>query len=386
MEKTDTYNRDVVVISVDPWKEDRWARKQMFAWLLSTKFRNVIYYVDPGFSERSMPHIERIKPNLFLVDVPLVPKFLKDSSLSRLSVQLSCIMLWLCMLWLGTKRPVFIYYHSRNLPLTEKLASFFGKSLICYDRTDEWSEFPGLEDSLKTQLKEDELNAIGRSDIVLAVSEKLTASAKQINPKTYYLPNATSLDNFRRASLDIPVQFEVLNIAQPKIGYMGKLALWKTDFGLLEYIVETKPGWSLIFLGPVIEEAKPFADKLGRHTNVHFLGAKDYYSLPEYLKGIDVCILPHVVSPLTNSMDPIKLYDYLATGKQIVSTPVAEAVKFKEVIRVAYSNDEFVKQVEEAIQNLRNHNSARQLELAGQHSWESRLAKLSRIIEDNIST
>ncbi|MEZ4546228.1 MAG: hypothetical protein R3B51_00145 [Thermodesulfobacteriota bacterium] len=55
-------------------------------------------------------------------------------------------------------------------------------------------------------------------------------------------------------------------------------------------------------------------------------------------------------------MDPIKLYDYLATGKQIVIYTVAEAIKFKGVIRIAYSNDEFVKQIGEAIQHSRDYN------------------------------
>mgnify|MGYP002397476044 CR=1 FL=1 len=385
MKGKNIYNRNVVFISVDPWKEERWARKQMLAWLLSHRFKNVVYYVAPGSSERSLPHLRRIKSNLYLVDIPFIPKFLRGSGLSRLGVQISCSSLWLLLLFIGTKKPVFVTYHSTNFAFTKKLASFFGKSLICYDLTDDWTEFQLTDETVKNEVKQSERKTIEESDVVLAVSKKLNETARKINPKTYYLPNATDVDNFRRTTTDIPVSPEIMRIPGPRIGYIGKVALWKTDFDLLEYLASTRPDWSLIFLGPVVREANLPADKLSEYANVHFLGPRNYNSLPEYIKGFDVCILPHVVDPLTNSMDPIKLYDYLATGKQIVSTPVAEAIKFKEVIRIAYSNDEFVKQIEAAIQHSRDYNPARQLELAGQHSWESRAAELSRIIEDNIS-
>lgn len=385
MKGKNIYDRNVVFISVDPWKEERWARKQMLAWLLSHRFKNVVYYVAPGSSERSLPHLRRIKSNLYLVDIPFIPKFLRGSGLSRLGVQISCSSLWLLLLFIGTKKPVFVTYHSTNFAFTKKLASFFGKSLICYDLTDDWTEFQLTDETVKNEVKQSERKTIEESDVVLAVSKKLNETARKINPKTYYLPNATDVDNFRRTTTDIPVSPEIMRIPGPRIGYIGKVALWKTDFDLLEYLASTRPDWSLIFLGPVVREANLPADKLSEHANVHFLGPRNYNSLPEYIKGFDVCILPHVVDPLTNSMDPIKLYDYLATGKQIVSTPVAEAIKFKEVIRIAYSNDEFVKQIEAAIQHSRVYNPARQLEIAGQHSWENRAAELSRIIEDNIS-
>jgi hypothetical protein len=385
MKGKNIYDRNVVFISVDPWKEERWARKQMLAWLLSHRFKNVVYYVAPGSSERSLPHLRRIKSNLYLVDIPFIPKFLRGSGLSRLGVQISCSSLWLLLLFIGTKMPVFVTYHSTNFAFTKKLASFFGKSLICYDLTDDWTEFQLTDETVKNEVKQSERKTIEESDVVLAVSKKLYETARKINPKTYYLPNATDVDNFRRTTTDIPVSPEIMRIPGPRIGYIGKVALWKTDFDLLEYLASTRPDWSLIFLGPVVREANLPADKLSEYANVHFLGPRNYNSLPEYIKGFDVCILPHVVDPLTNSMDPIKLYDYLATGKQIVSTPVAEAIKFKEVIRIAYSNDEFVKQIEAAIQHSRDYNPSRQLEIAVQHSWESRAAELSRIIEDNIS-
>jgi len=383
MKENDIYGRDVVFISVDPWKEERWARKQMLAWLLSYRFKNVVYYVAPGSSERSLPHLKRIKSNFYLVDIPFIPKFLRGSGLSRLGVLVSCSVLYLLLLLIGAKKPIFVTYHSVNFAFTKKLASLFGKSLICYDLTDDWTEFQLTDETVKNEVKQSERKAIEESDVVLAVSEKLYESARKINPKTYYLPNATDVDNFRRTSSDIPVSPEVLSIPGPRIGYIGKVALWKTDFDLLEYLASTRPGWSLVFLGPVVREANLLTDKLSAHGNVYFLGPRNYHSLPDYIKGFDVCILPHVVDPLTNSMDPIKLYDYLATGKQIVSTPVAEAIKFKEVIRIAADKEEFAAHIEDAIQARGSHDPARQLELVGLHSWESRAAELTRIIESN---
>ncbi|MGH7901318.1 MAG: glycosyltransferase, partial [Thermodesulfobacteriota bacterium] len=344
-----TQDKDIVFISVDPWQEDRWARKQMFAWLLSNKFRNVVYYVEPGRSERKLPHLKRIKNNLHLVDIPYIPQFLKHTSLSRLGVQISCLALWILLKMLRIRDPIFIIYQPQNLVFAKKLSSIFGKSLLCYDLTDDWSEFPGVSDWRKKQFVKSEKLVIKEVDTVFAVSKKLIERAKEINPNTFYLPNATSFNNFNRVTQKIEISREILAIPEPRVGYIGKITPWRIDFVLIRHLSETRPDWSIIMIGPIHPEAKPLVDELGKLKNVFFLGPRNYYSLPEYIKGFNVCILPHRVDTLTESMDPIKLYDYMATGKPVVTTSIPEALKFKNVIKVAESEEEFVSLLNEVI-------------------------------------
>lgn len=380
----DLYEKDVVFISVDPWQEERWARKQMFAWLLSNSYRNVIYYIEPGRSERKFPHIKRIKNNLYLVDIPYIPQYLKHTGLSRLGVQISCFSLWSLMKVLRVKNPIFIIYQPQNLDFAKKLSSMFGKSLLCYDLTDDWSEFPGLNEWGKKHTRKAEDKVIKEVDKVFAVSEKLLGKARELNPNTFYLPNATSFENFNRVTKQIPISPEILTYPQPRIGYVGKITPWRIDFDLIRYISEARPDWSILMIGPVHPDARVLADELSKQGNVFFTGPKNYYSLPEYIKGFNVCILPHKIDSLTESMDPIKLYDYLATGKPIVASGIKEAFKFSNVIKIAHSKEQFLSFLDQIVDDTApNDKSRQQIDIAKENSWENRTNQLIKILEEN---
>jgi glycosyltransferase involved in cell wall biosynthesis len=113
--------------------------------------------------------------------------------------------------------------------------------------------------------------------------------------------------------------------------------------------------------------------------NVHFLGARPFERLSTYLRGFDVCMLPHAVTPLTQSMDPIKLYDYLASGKPIVSSDIAGVDRFVDVIRVGDNASEFIAAIEQAIAEngaLRE----RKLYYAHQNTWSARTAEMWKVM------
>jgi glycosyltransferase involved in cell wall biosynthesis len=378
-------DKDVVFISVDPWQEDRWARKQMFAWLLSGKFRNVVYYVEPGRSPRKLPLLKRLKKNLFLVDVPFIPNFLHFIFFPRLRVQISCFLLWIALKYLRVNKPIFIIYQPHNLAFAKKLTSMFGKSLVCYDLTDDWSEFFNTFESWKQQFIESENLVIKQADIILAVSEKLFHKARSINSNTYYLPNATNFNNFNRVAQNIEIAPQILRIPGPRIGYVGKITPWRIDFDLIKFVAKSKPDWSIIMIGPIHPEAKDLVNDLSKSENIFILGPKNYYSLPEYMKGFDCCIIPHLIDPLTESMDPIKLYDYMATGKPVVATALTEANKFKDFIKIGNSYEEFLSFLIESVKQKPSEETiGRQLETARENSWENRADQLTKILEDNI--
>lgn len=379
-------DKDILFISVDPWQEDRWARKQMFAWLLRKKFRNVIYYVEPGRSVRKFPILKRLKDNLYLVDVPFIPQFVKHTGLSRLGVQISCFVLWVLLKIRRVKDPIYIIYQPQNFAFATKLSSMFGKSLICYDMTDDWSEFPGISEWKKEQFFTYENSVLEQVDSVFAVSKKLFERAKLVNPNTHYLPNATDFENFNKVTGSIEISSEIQSIPEPRIGYIGKITPWRIDFDLIRYLALNRPEFSITMIGPIHTEAKPLVDGLHDLKNVYFLGSRNYYSLPEYIKGFQVCIIPHRVDKLTDSMDPIKLYDYLATGKSVVSTSVSEVLRFKEAINVADSKEEFLSYLDNAIYTPPDKNKINtRLKIAEENSWEKRTSQLIRILEENIN-
>jgi glycosyltransferase involved in cell wall biosynthesis len=149
---------------------------------------------------------------------------------------------------------------------------------------------------------------------------------------------------------------------------------------LVGQVARARPGWSFCFVGPVWSTKQEHVAALETLGNVHFLGARPFDALAAYLRGFDVCTLPHVISALTRSMDPIKLYDYLATGKPTVSTPVAGVERFADVVYIGETADAFLSGLERALLEdgaLRK----RRMSHARENTWPQRAREMWKVVE-----
>jgi glycosyltransferase involved in cell wall biosynthesis len=77
-------------------------------------------------------------------------------------------------------------------------------------------------------------------------------------------------------------------------------------------------------------------------AGVVLLGARPSAEVPPYVQHADVLVVPHVVSAFTDSLDPIKLYEYLASGRPVVSTPVAGFRDADDPLVTVAAGEEFV--------------------------------------------
>ncbi len=262
------------------------------------------------------------------------------------------------------------------------LAAFPERRLACYDWTDDWAAFEVLPVADRAHLERENEALLREVDLVFAVSKSLCARAKALNPQTWELPNATDLAVIGRAAVEGPIEGAVAALPQPRIGYVGQIAD-KLDYALIGRLAELRPAWSFIFVGNVWENHREEVEALAAHPNLHFLGRRAYAELPDILRGFDLCLLPHRLTPLTESMDPIKLYDYLATGKPIVGTPVAGMERFADVVYTGRTAEELVAQMEVAFREppaLRE----RRLAYAHQATWERRGEEAYHIIHNQI--
>jgi glycosyltransferase involved in cell wall biosynthesis len=260
------------------------------------------------------------------------------------------------------------------------LDAFPGRALLCYDWTDDWAEFDRLPIENRDELIAWNDRIVRQADVVFAVSEGLTRRAKALTAHVYRAPNATDPGLIGAASRhhDGAVAPELANLPHPIIGYVGQIAD-KMDFELIGQAARTRPDWSFVFVGPVWSTKREQVTALETLDNVRFLGARPFDRLAPYMRGFDVCVLPHVVSPLTRSMDPIKLYDYLATGKPIVSTPVAGVERFADVVYVGETVPAFLQGLDSALaenSGLRR----KRLAYARQNTWSQRATEMWQIL------
>jgi glycosyltransferase involved in cell wall biosynthesis len=119
--------------------------------------------------------------------------------------------------------------------------------------------------------------------------------------------------------------------------------------------------------------------------NVHRIGPIPYDQVPDYMRAFDVSIVPHLVTPFTESLNPIKLWEYLAAGKPIVSTNVAGFRNYPSHVRIAANAEEFLREVAGALSEDSDRAEARQSE-ARANSWDSRISEVMRVIASCVVT
>jgi glycosyltransferase involved in cell wall biosynthesis len=167
------------------------------------------------------------------------------------------------------------------------------------------------------------------------------------------------------------------------VGFLGSVQYW-IDFDLIRFLALARPAWSFVLIGPRGRLAR--VEKIARLPNVHLLGARAYETLPSYLSGFDVCLNPYVLDEVARHCSPLKLYEYLASGKPVVSVDMPEARKFAEVIAIGGGYDEILRRLDAALARPDGDPAARRARLraAAPHSWDRRFRDLEAALEPHL--
>lgn len=184
-------------------------------------------------------------------------------------------------------------------------------------------------------------------DAIIDVSDVLTATARPLmkylersgsKPVTL-LPNAVNTEIFdRRQSYPRPPDMPT---GEFTACYAG--ALWGSwfDWDLLRRVALSYPDASVVVIGDYRGQCPD------RPPNLHFLGLRPQCDLPAYLAHSDVCIIPWSLNKITEATSPLKLYEYLAMGKPVVTSWIKEVEGLPYVL-LSRTDQEFVANVEKA--------------------------------------
>lgn len=223
----------------------------------------------------------------------------------------------------------------------------YNEKITVFDALDNWTKHPEVRDGVSDNergydmLKE-------KADIIFTNSVALKDFMTGAKSQVYCIPNGVSPDVFKENSNnDVPGDMKY--IKKPVIGYAGKLAQ-RIDIELIKYLAEKMKEASFVLVGPVLN--KSWVYSLYRLKNVYLLGDKHYTLLPQYLNAFDICTIPHNTGELENDGDPIKLYEYLAAGKPVVTTDIAGVDEFKDVITIARNREEFYEGLKRILKSL----------------------------------
>lgn len=183
-----------------------------------------------------------------------------------------------------------------------------------YDVTDDWLLEPVSPRELARRRRLDG-RLLEAADEVVVCSAALAAS-RGANRTVTLIPNGVDVAHFRNPRSrppDLP--------PAPVAVYVGSLHDERLDVSLVVDLARALPDLAVALVGP--DALSPASRARLDAAGVHRLGPRPYSEVPAYLQHADVVVVPHRVTPFTESLDPIKAYECLAVGRPTVATPVA---------------------------------------------------------------
>ena len=284
---------------------------------------------------------------------------------------------------MGFRAPILWIYD----PMLAPAIGSFQEKLVLYYVIDNYAEYFSEDEGVwRSAITRDHVRMMKRADIVLTVSQSLYEQGLQHNRNTFLVPNGVNYDFFQEVMRSEGVPPDMREIPKPIIGYVGVVHS-VIDFSLLERVASGRREWSLMLVGPAesmtVEDRRAFKRLVG-FPNVYYLGSKHPEELPGYIKNFDVALMPYRIGPLTSGGDSIKLYEYLACGRPVVSTPLPSARRFGSLIEIAESAAEFVECIERGLRESPDRCRAR-MAVAQEHSWQRRVEVISGIVTRSLS-
>ncbi len=373
--ETTLTGKDIVCVSSMPY-EGMWTRKQRLMTILAEMGNRVLYVepVEPIFGAGAdagafSSSIKEVRKNLFVLKPPGRLPAARIGMIQRANFNSYVRAIRREVRKLKFKNPILFTYtpvihaHSRFLDMRR----YFEGSPLIYDCVDEHSETVGYTPEASRRVYEKDLELTREADLVFVTAHGLYDARKTLNQNMHLSPNGADLEHFTRAKLeDTKVPDEVLAIPGPRVGFVGALSPW-IDFDLMAKIADLHPEYNLVLVGPVKAHGRD--EVIHGKKNIHLLGKKKLAELPNYLKGFDCAINPFRRIGLSEKVNPLKVYEYLAAGCRVVSTDMPEIMRLEGVIYLAKDDDDFIRGVENTVNGKFVPDAEKLERVVHEHDW-----------------
>jgi len=269
-------------------------------------------------------------------------------------------------------------------PMFVELLDVMKESKFIFDAVDNWLEHPIYPKIMpKARLNENYAKIAHKADLLFTVSESMV---KFFNKKNRYdklscLANGVDYEHFNN-----PKNLQNNNLLSDEkrliIGYLGTIEN-RVDFDLLKFIAEKNPDKLLVLGGPIWQSAqRDFTKKLAKLPNVKTFGRISFSLAPAFINRFDVALIPHKTSSFSKSMNPMKLYDYLACGRPVVSTFGSDIGNLGEYVYQAADYAQFNEKINQAIKENSPIKENLRRQEAQKRSWTIIVGEMMNKIEN----
>ena len=371
--------RKFVWLHCPPW-DGVWTRQNHFARRLAALGAEVLYVESPrgwgsqlrreglrALRSSSLPDVREVEPGLHVMaSRPTAPGSMLSDAVARWNARQAArgVQRWLQSRdwseWVAWCRvPKSVFYLDALDP-----------AAVVYDVTDDYELYARSE--RERRLVEQRERALAkRADVVFVTAEGLLEKPTLREQRPVLIPNGVDTALFEAAADPTgSVAPAIAAVSSPVIGYVGLTSHWM-DFDLLRQLGDQWPD-HIVMVGPIQPEVEAEARSI---PGVRWVGFVPHTELASVLRGFDVCILPHVVNELRRKANPLKIWEYLATGKPFVSVDLPALAPIRSHVRVASSPEDFVSLVSDALSEAEDQDSAVARQKAARtYSWD-RLTK-----------
>lgn len=374
--------RDIVCLGFGEWDAELWTNQQHLMSRLARRNR-VLFLESLGLRQprlagrdlrRMARRVERAAAGPRAVDglhvlSPLVIPIHGRPRVRTVNARLLRAQVGRAAHSLGFERPLLWSY----VPQADWLVETLQPSAIVYHCVDDIAAQKGVA---AAAFREAEAHFAARADLVLASAPALAERMRTLNERVFYAPNVADTDLFATALEVGPTDPAMAALPGPRVVFTGAVVATKLDLELLEGVARARPSWSIALVGPIgAGDPRTDISALERLPNVHLLGPRTYLELPAVLRGADVALVPYAINDLTRSVFPMKVYEYLAAGLPVVTTPLPALAETTGVV-VAADAPATVAAVERAL--AEDGPAARRARSAAvrENSWDARLEEI----------
>ncbi len=255
------------------------------------------------------------------------------------------------------------------------------EKLLIYHAVDEYTAYVpphGSHAATHQRILQMERAIMQQADLVFVTSHTLLENKRPYNENIFFVPNGVDYEHFAAPPANLPP--DAAAIPGPRIGYAGAINE-KLDIDLLIAIARARPDWNLLLIGPILFKQPDALAELQAFPNVHFLGRKEVDELPAYMHACDALLMPYAHNRWTENINPLKLYEYLATGRPIVSTDIPAVRDFHDVLHIEDNVEAFIHAIHQALEETDPGKREKRRAVARQNTWDQRIATISSVIQ-----
>ncbi len=318
---------------------------------------------------------EKVQDNVTVYAAPPVfPFFNKYRFINKINQKRQAAFIRKKMKEHGFEKP-YVWCYS---PTSCDAVDLIPKQGLIYDCVDRHSAYKGMINPAVVDKQEEDLAR--KADYVFCTAEGLRETLEQYNENVSMIPNGAAYEIFSQVAdgEEKPVDPE-----KPVFGFVGMLQEC-IDYDCIEALAKTYPEGEVRLIGRTL----PGVDltHLEKYPNVKFCGLVPQKELPAKIKEFDVCLNVFREGRLSKDVSPLKFYEYLATGKPVVSTrEPLQVADFADVVHVASGLDDFLVKCEEALREsdpIKREKAEKRMEYGRQCSWDERVKQMETILKD----